>query len=99
MVKLIDLDEILGDDLRDPEFAALLLTDALTGEDAPATFLLALRRIVKARANMSEVAREMKASRSSLYKALSEKGNPELGTVLDVLDAIGLQVTVTPKAV
>ena len=98
MAKLIDYDEAVADDLCDPEFAALLLANALLGDDPTTEFLCSLRRVVKARANMSEVARELSASRSSLYKALSEKGNPELATVLDVLDAVGLKLTVIPKA-
>lgn len=34
--------------------------------------------------------------RESLYKALSENGNPELGTVLKVVAALGLELRAVP---
>jgi probable addiction module antidote protein len=96
-MKLIDFDDAMAAHLRDPQYAAALLEECLSGEDGPAAFLRALRAIVKAQTNMSEVAREMEASRSSLYRSLSENGNPELKTLMAVLDLVGLQLTVTPK--
>lgn len=44
---------------------------------------------------MTKVAKATGLSRESLYRALSEDGNPELGTILKVLSAVG--VTLTPK--
>lgn len=41
---------------------------------------------------MSKVARETGLSRESLYKALSEDGNPSLATVLKVAKALGVQL-------
>jgi probable addiction module antidote protein len=35
-------------------------------------------------------------SREGLYKALSSAGNPEFGTILRVLNALGLQLRVDP---
>ena len=43
---------------------------------------------------MSQVAKETGLARESLYRALSSGGNPEFGTVLKVLDAVGLRLTV-----
>lgn len=51
---------------------------------------------VAARARgMTEVAKAAGLSRESLYKALSDKGNPEFATVLRVAGALGLRVGVT----
>jgi probable addiction module antidote protein len=47
---------------------------------------------------MTEIARKTGLGRQALYNALSEKGNPTLGTLMAVLDALGLQLTVQPKA-
>lgn len=47
---------------------------------------------------MSEIARKTGLGRQALYNALSEKGNPTLETLLAVLDALGLQLTVQRKA-
>jgi hypothetical protein len=43
---------------------------------------------------MSRVARLTGLGRESLYKALSPAGNPELATVLRVIAALGLRLTV-----
>jgi len=52
---------------------------------------------VAARARgMAQVARETGLSRESLYRALSSDGNPELATVLKVLKALGIRLTVEP---
>lgn len=41
---------------------------------------------------MTEIARETGLSRESLYKALSENGNPSLATVLKVATVLGLKL-------
>jgi probable addiction module antidote protein len=41
---------------------------------------------------MSEIARSTGLSRESLYRALSERGNPSLSTVLRVTKALGLRL-------
>ena len=38
---------------------------------------------------MTKIAEETGLSRESLYKSLSDKGNPEFGTVFKVLKALG----------
>ncbi len=43
---------------------------------------------------MSEVAREVGITRSGLYKALGEGGNPSFGTVSAILKAVGVRMTV-----
>ena len=44
---------------------------------------------------MARVARETGLGRESLYKSLSPGGNPEFGTVLKVVRALGLQLRAT----
>jgi probable addiction module antidote protein len=51
----------------------------------------ALGDIARAK-GMSRVARESGLSRESLYKALSQDGNPSLATVLKVAKALGLRL-------
>ena len=43
---------------------------------------------------MADVAREAGVTRASLYKALSENGDPQLTTLLGVMKALGLKLTV-----
>jgi probable addiction module antidote protein len=47
---------------------------------------------------MSDIARKTGLGRQALYNALSENGNPTLETLTAVLDALGLQLSVQPKA-
>lgn len=51
----------------------------------------ALGDIARAK-GMSRLARQAGLGRESLYKALSAGGNPELGTVLRVLRALGVRL-------
>ncbi|MBM3909131.1 MAG: putative addiction module antidote protein, partial [Gemmatimonadetes bacterium] len=43
---------------------------------------------------MTAVARRSKLGRESLYKALSGEGNPSFDTILRVVEALGLRLTV-----
>jgi len=47
---------------------------------------------------MSEIAKKSGLGRQALYKALSEDGNPTLETLLAVLNALGLELTVHKRA-
>ena len=96
---LKDFNETLADELRDPEFATAYLSAALEEEDHHA-FLVALRNVVRARRGMSSVSKGTSLGRESLYKSLSEKGNPRFSTVEAVLSdlAFGLSVTHRVKA-
>lgn len=44
---------------------------------------------------IAQIARETGLGRESLYKALSPEGNPEFGTVLKVVRALGLRLHAT----
>jgi probable addiction module antidote protein len=80
--------------LDDRESIAAYMTDALEAGD-PAFIADALGVVARAR-GMSEVAREAGVSRESLYRALSVGGNPEFATVLRVVRALGLRLSVVP---
>jgi probable addiction module antidote protein len=75
-----------------PEAQALFLTDAMETGDA-AHIAHAIGIVARAR-GMTAVAREAGLGRESLYKALGEGGNPEFATVLRVIKALGLRITV-----
>jgi len=44
---------------------------------------------------MTQVAKEAGLSRESLYRSLSEEGNPSFSTILKVLSAVGLKLSVS----
>ena len=80
--------------MRDPVEAAAYL-EAVLELDDPAALLVALRQIAKAH-GMAEVARRAELGEKTLFRALSDKGNPTLTTVHKVLHAVGLRLSVTP---
>jgi probable addiction module antidote protein len=56
----------------------------------------ALGVVARAR-GMTEIARETGLSRESLYKALSEEGNPSFATVMKVLQALSIELHAKAK--
>jgi probable addiction module antidote protein len=94
-MKLKNMHESLDLDLQDPEYVALYLNDALH-EGSPEEFYLALRNVIKANQGMSQIAIETELGRESLYKALSESGNPQFSTVQKIVSALGLQISIEP---
>lgn len=47
---------------------------------------------------MTEIARKSGLGRQALYNALSENGNPTLETLIAVLNALGLELSVQKRA-
>ena len=82
--------------LDDEESIIAYLEEAIEADD-PALFAEALGVVARAK-GMSQIARDAGMSRESLYRALSPTGNPEFGTVMKVVRALGLRVSVRPAA-
>ncbi len=88
--------ELLGD----RELAIEYLKAAMESIDNPddrAAALLALRTVAEAYGSLGLVAAQAGISRESLYRALSAKGNPTLKTILAVLKAVGMRLSVAPE--
>ncbi len=84
----------------DRELAVEYLKAAMESIDNPddrAGALLALRAVAEAYGGLSSVASQAGISRESLYRALSAKGNPTLKTILAVLKAVGMKLSVEPE--
>ncbi len=75
----------------DDEVVAYL--EAAFEDGDPALIAAALGDVARAR-GMTQVAADAGLGRESLYKALSPAGNPELATVLKVMQALGLGLRV-----
>lgn len=82
--------------LDTPERIAAYIEAVLEDGD-PALISAAIGDVARAR-GMSQIAAETGRSRESLYRALSEKGNPQLDTLVSVLKAVGLRLSVQPIA-
>lgn len=84
----------------DRELAVEYLKAAMESLDNPddlAAGLLALRTVAEAYGGLGAVAAEAGISRESLYRTLSAKGNPTLKTLLAVLKAVGMKLSVEPE--
>ena len=84
-----------ADHLKDDADAAAYLEAALEDGDAHLV-AAALGDVARAR-GMTQLARDTGLARESLYRALSADGNPELATVLKVIAALGLRLTVESR--
>lgn len=81
---------------EDPGFADEYLSAALDEIDEPGgreALLFALRHIAEAQ-GMTTIAERAGIKRESLYRALSPKGNPTIKTLLAVMSAVGLKLSV-----
>jgi probable addiction module antidote protein len=63
----------------------------------PTYFQHALGAVARAK-GMAAIAKKTGLGRQSLYKALSESGNPEFSTVVKVLAAVGIKISAAPAA-
>ena len=80
--------------LGTPERQAAYITAALeTGE---LDFVRDALRLVARAQGMAGIAKTAKLNRESLYKALSDAGNPEFDTILRVIRALGLTLSARP---
>ena len=78
---------------EDPAYAVELLNSILDdGEQGE--LLIALRQMTKAFGGVKNVAVKANLNPTQLYRALSEKGNPELRSLSAILKAMGLRLAV-----
>lgn len=83
----------------DRELAVEYLKAAMESLDNPddrAAGLLALRTVAEACGGLGAIATDAGISRESLYRALSPRGNPTLKTLLAVLKAVDMRLSVEP---
>ena len=94
-MKTVKFNDWLYKQLKDPELASEYLAAAAEDEE-PAVFLLALRDVVETQ-GMSQMAERVGIPRESLYRALSEKGNPRWSTLAPILRALGVNLVANPN--
>lgn len=86
--------------LRDPEDAKIYLSVALEdfekNEDIDA-FLLAVRDVAEAQGGVSKLAKRVSLTDERLYKILSEKGNPQLNTMRQILHELGFKFSIEAR--
>ncbi len=81
--------------LDSEEAIAAYVADATESGDA-GELAHALGVVARAK-GMSDLSRQTGLSRQTLYKALSGEGNPELGTIAKVADALGYRLSLVAR--
>jgi probable addiction module antidote protein len=79
-------------DHLDSEEAIAAYVEAIFEDGDPQLVAAGLGDIARAR-GMTKIAKASGFSREGLYKALSPTGNPELGTIIKVMKALGFQLS------
>jgi len=87
--------EVLTERLANPEVARHYLNAAM--DNSPEAFLKALKNVAQAR-QMTKVAKEAGVQRETLYRSLSESGNPTFDTLSSVLRALGFRMQIVPES-
>ena len=86
--------------LKDHDEAVAYLNTALEeslkgDEESQHLFLLALRNVAEAQGGIGLLAKKSGMGRESLYKTLSETGNPKWHTLVSLVIALGLELRLT----
>ncbi|RFC67934.1 MULTISPECIES: addiction module antidote protein [Mesorhizobium] len=79
-----------ADLLKSDEAIQVFLDDAF--ETGDATYIANALGVIARAKGMTKLSRETGLAREHLYKSLSAAGNPTLGTMLTVLNALGFQL-------
>ena len=92
--KHIAHDDFMGEWLADGENAVGYLRECLASGDK-GLFLDAIRRVADVQGiGVRGIAQVTGLGRETLYKTLSEAGNPELATITKILNTLGMGLTV-----
>ena len=82
--------------LTDSDSQTELLTDAFESGDA--TYIAVALGVVARARGMTDVSRQAGVTREALYKALSKEGDPRLSTLIGVIKALGLRISIQADA-
>jgi probable addiction module antidote protein len=96
MTKTRSYKDHLSKQLQDHREAAEYLNAALHEKDQR-SFLLALKDLAEAQGGMTQLAKHSNLNRENLYRTLSLKGNPRFFSLLAVLDASGMEISIRQK--
>jgi probable addiction module antidote protein len=88
-----EVEELRADRALAVEYLKLAM-QSLDDPDDRAAGLSALRNIAEAHGGLAAIAAEAGISREALYRSLSPTGNPTLKTLLAVLKAVGMRLSV-----
>ena len=85
----------MAEHINTKEDVACILEAALEENDT--ALLLAVLGDIARSKGMAQIARELNLARESLYRSLSQDGNPSFVTIVKVLDNLGYQLSIRQK--
>jgi len=85
-----------ADYLTTPEDIAEYINAAIEDGDER-VMLEALNDVARAIMGMSELSERTGLSREALYNTLSEHGNPRFSSLIEILHALGLELSIRPR--
>jgi probable addiction module antidote protein len=85
----------LADEINTKEDVIGIIEAALEENDTE--FLFEVLGDVARSKGMAQIAKDLNLARESLYRSLSQDGNPSFNTVAKVLDNLGFQLSVKQK--
>lgn len=95
MEKITVSDWHLADHINTKEDVIGILEAAIEENDIE--FLFKVIGDIARSKGMAQIAKELNLNRESLYKSLSQDGNPSFSTVAKVLDNLGFQLSIKQK--
>ena len=90
---MVELTKYDAAEFLDSEEAIQAYLEAALEDDDPKYFLKALNNVARAR-GMMEVAKQVGMPRESLYRALSDNGNPNYSTFMKILAGLGISLSI-----
>ncbi|MFN3608565.1 MAG: addiction module antidote protein [Hyphomonas sp.] len=85
----------IQDHLKTPEDRAAYLEAAF--EEGDAEFIIQALNDISRAIGMTEVAKAAGVTREGLYKSLGQNGDPKLSTLLGLMKALDVKLTVSPS--
>ena len=83
--------------LRDDPREAVEYLNVALEEGDPEAFLLALRNVAEAQGGVAKLAEAANLNRESLYRMLSNRGNPEFRSLDALLHALGFRLAIAAE--
>ena len=71
--------------------------NAALEDGEPGVLLEALRNVAQSKGGIGTLAKTAGVSRESLYRTLSRRGNPKIDTVMALLRAMGLKLSIDQR--
>ena len=91
-------DEAMADLYRRDPLLAVEVVNSILDDGDQAELLIVLRQLAQAFGGVQAIAEQARLNSTQLYRTLSPKGNPALGSLIAILRAMGMRLAVQPIA-